>query len=83
MGVAGKADVSTAAERSSSLLTAKGLLRVPEITVVFWLIKGLSTAMGESTSDFLCTRWHPNLRSFSALSRWSGRSRCSSDGAAT
>jgi uncharacterized membrane-anchored protein len=28
-------------------------LRVPEITVFFWLIKGLSTAMGEATSDFL------------------------------
>jgi len=29
------------------------VLRVPQITVVFWLIKGLSTAMGESTSDYL------------------------------
>jgi uncharacterized membrane-anchored protein len=28
-------------------------LRVPEITVYFWVIKGLSTAMGESTSDYL------------------------------
>jgi uncharacterized membrane-anchored protein len=26
---------------------------VPEITVLFWVIKGLSTAMGESTSDAL------------------------------
>jgi uncharacterized membrane-anchored protein len=31
----------------------RGPLRVPEITVYFWLIKGLSTAMGESTSDYL------------------------------
>ena len=30
-----------------------GALRVPEITVYFWVIKALSTAMGESTSDFL------------------------------
>jgi uncharacterized membrane-anchored protein len=29
------------------------LLRVPEITAYFWIIKALSTAMGESTSDFL------------------------------
>ena len=29
------------------------MLRVPEITVYFWIIKGLSTAMGESTSDYL------------------------------
>jgi uncharacterized membrane-anchored protein len=32
---------------------ARGPLRVPEITVYFWIIKGLSTAMGESTSDYL------------------------------
>jgi uncharacterized membrane-anchored protein len=30
-----------------------GLLRVPEITAYFWLAKGLSTALGESTSDYL------------------------------
>ena len=34
-------------------LTTRGLLRVPEVTALFWLIKGLSTAMGESTSDFM------------------------------
>jgi uncharacterized membrane-anchored protein len=28
-------------------------LRVPEITGYFWIIKGLSTALGESTSDYL------------------------------
>jgi uncharacterized membrane-anchored protein len=28
-------------------------LRVPEITVYFWLAKGLSTALGESTSNYL------------------------------
>lgn len=28
-------------------------LRVPEITPYFWIIKGLSTAMGEATSDYL------------------------------
>jgi uncharacterized membrane-anchored protein len=35
-----------------SLLTVRGALRVPEITVYFWIIKALSTAMGEATSDF-------------------------------
>ena len=35
-------------------------LRVPaEITVYFWAIKGLSTAMGESTSDYLVHTIHP------------------------
>jgi uncharacterized membrane-anchored protein len=33
-------------------LTAHGALRVPEITVYFWVIKALSTALGESTSDY-------------------------------
>jgi uncharacterized membrane-anchored protein len=32
---------------------------VPEITVYFWVIKALSTAMGEATSDFLVHRIHP------------------------
>ncbi len=36
-----------------------GALRVPEITVYFWVIKGLSTAMGEATSDFLVYGIHP------------------------
>ena len=45
----------------SSWVTAKGLLRVPQITAVFWIIKGLSTAMGESTSDFLVHAMAPAL----------------------
>jgi len=27
--------------------------KVPEITAYFWVVKALTTAMGESTSDFL------------------------------
>jgi len=34
-------------------------LRVPEVTVYFWVIKALSTAMGEATSDYLVHRIHP------------------------
>jgi uncharacterized membrane-anchored protein len=33
-------------------LTRRGALRVPQITVYFWVIKALSTAMGEATSDY-------------------------------
>ena len=44
-----------------SWLTAKGPLRVPEVTVAFWVIKGLSTAMGEATSDFLVHAINPYL----------------------
>jgi len=42
-------------------LTARGALRVPEITVYFWVIKALSTAMGESTSDYLVHAMAPQL----------------------
>jgi uncharacterized membrane-anchored protein len=37
----------------------RAALRVPEITVYFWVIKGMSTALGESTSDYLVHRIHP------------------------
>jgi len=43
----------TASTGTTSWWTAPGLARVPAITVIFWVIKGLSTAMGESTSDYL------------------------------
>jgi uncharacterized membrane-anchored protein len=33
--------------------------RVPELTVYFWIIKVLTTAMGESTSDYLVHRFDP------------------------
>jgi uncharacterized membrane-anchored protein len=33
-------------------LTRHGALRVPEVTIYFWVIKLLSTAMGEATSDY-------------------------------
>ena len=42
-------------------LTVHGALRVPEITVYFWVIKALSTAMGEATSDFLVHRLNAEL----------------------
>ena len=37
---------------SFAWLTWRGALRVPEVTAYFWVIKALSTAMGESTSDY-------------------------------
>jgi len=42
-----------------SALTRPGALRVPQITALFWLIKGLSTAMGEVTSDYLVHAMSP------------------------
>jgi uncharacterized membrane-anchored protein len=36
-----------------------GLRKVPEITIFFWIIKLLTTAMGEATSDFLVFKINP------------------------
>lgn len=36
-------------------------VRVPEVTAAFWLAKGLSTALGESTSDYLVHAFNPYL----------------------
>jgi len=41
--------------------TKRGALRVPEITVYFWIVKGLSTALGESTSDYLVHAINPYI----------------------
>jgi len=40
--------------------------KVPEITLSFWLLKLLTTAMGESTSDYLVYRVNPYLAVFAA-----------------
>jgi uncharacterized membrane-anchored protein len=44
----------------SPLLTPTAL-RVPQITAYFWVIKGLSTAMGEATSDWSVKSLPPEL----------------------
>jgi uncharacterized membrane-anchored protein len=44
---------------ASSPWTRVGALRVPQITVYFWVIKALSTAFGEATSDYVVKRLHP------------------------
>ncbi|HEV7216422.1 MAG TPA: hypothetical protein VGP33_15000 [Chloroflexota bacterium] len=40
-------------------LQRKTLSKVPEVTVYFWIIKLLTTAMGESTSDYLVYHVNP------------------------
>lgn len=37
----------------------RGLSKVPQVTAIFWIIKVLSTGMGETTSDFLVHRFDP------------------------
>ena len=39
----------------------QAMKKVPEVTIYFWIIKLLSTAMGESTSDFLVRAINPYL----------------------
>jgi uncharacterized membrane-anchored protein len=36
-------------------------LKVPEVTIFFWIVKVLTTAMGESTSDYLVYHINPYL----------------------
>jgi len=40
-------------------LTRRTLVKVPELTLIFWVAKLLTTAMGESTSDFLVKAMNP------------------------
>lgn len=47
--------------RRPSWLTARGAVRVPQITVAFWVVKAMSTAMGEATSDYLVHAMAPAL----------------------
>jgi uncharacterized membrane-anchored protein len=37
------------------------LSKVPEVTAYFWIVKALTTAMGESTSDFLVHTLVPEI----------------------
>jgi uncharacterized membrane-anchored protein len=45
-------------------MTALVQSKVPEITITFWIIKILTTAMGEATSDYLVFHWNPVLAVF-------------------
>ena len=47
--------------RSRQPAVVRTALRVPAITVYFWVIKALSTALGESTSDYLVHAMAPEL----------------------
>ena len=53
--------MSATARHARRRPSSPGALRVPQITAAFWLVKGLSTAMGESTSDYLVHAMAPAL----------------------
>jgi uncharacterized membrane-anchored protein len=46
-------------EKQPAHLAMQAMKKVPEITAIFWIIKLLSTAMGESASDFLVFQINP------------------------
>src|SRR5579875_3071351 len=48
-------------EKQSAHPAMQAMKKVPEITAIFWIIKLLSTAMGESTSDFLVYQIDPHV----------------------
>lgn len=49
-------------QRIDSLLANRETLsKVPEVTAFFWIVKALTTAMGESTSDFLVHTLVPEI----------------------
>lgn len=45
----------------SAHLAMRALRKVPEVTVYFWIIKLLTTGMGETTSDYLAHRFDPMI----------------------
>jgi uncharacterized membrane-anchored protein len=48
-------------ERAAPVRSREGLSKVPAVTGLFWVIKVLTTGMGETTSDFLVRRYQPEL----------------------
>ncbi len=53
------APLSETAQSPSRVIQA--IKKVPEITVYFWIIKLLTTAMGETTSDYLVHQFDPKI----------------------
>jgi uncharacterized membrane-anchored protein len=51
----------SASGRLNGWLTQRTWLKVPQLTILFWVVKLLSTAMGESFSDFLVFRIDPYI----------------------
>jgi uncharacterized membrane-anchored protein len=51
--------IPSVATRPEVTTTASAILKVPEVIVVFWIIKLLTTATGESASDYLVFQINP------------------------
>jgi uncharacterized membrane-anchored protein len=53
------AGVGVGPEMPNTEVAPRGLSKVPRVTIYFWIIKILTTAVGESTSDYLVHRFNP------------------------
>lgn len=53
--------MSAVAEPRRAARSDMALSKVPEVTVWFWIVKALTTGMGESTSDFLVHKLVPEI----------------------
>ena len=42
-------------------MVRRGVVKVPQITIYFWIVKLLTTAMGEAVSDYLVRDWNKYL----------------------
>jgi uncharacterized membrane-anchored protein len=54
----------------SAPVTRPGLTKVPEITVIFWVLKLLTTGMGEAMSDFLGQKSVPIAGAIGIFGLW-------------
>ncbi len=63
--------MDSGASSQSGARVAGGLTKVPEIALIFWVLKLLTTGMGEAMSDFLGQKSVP-LAAFIGIfgSRW-------------
>ncbi|MCO6008455.1 hypothetical protein NE236_26105 [Actinoallomurus purpureus] len=46
-------------QNSPNTVTRRAMSKVPEVTAYFWIVKVLTTGMGETTSDYLAHRLNP------------------------
>jgi uncharacterized membrane-anchored protein len=54
--------MSISSQQTQSMqLVRRAIRKVPEVTIFFWIIKLLTTAMGESSSDFLVYHINPYI----------------------
>jgi uncharacterized membrane-anchored protein len=54
-------DTVAAGDRLQKAVARASASKVPEVTVLFWVVKILTTGMGETTSDFLVHSFEPEI----------------------